>query len=133
MLEEISRLRDINREKLRRLETTNGSEQDALNNEISGLKKKTLELKRNIHELEAKCTDEEAAFQLQLELLKAELQTQKEANQTLISRNTFLGEWCEELDRDLKAERVASVNILHDQNITHRENVQVREEVRVEL
>jgi hypothetical protein len=37
------------------------------------------------------------------------------------------------LDRDLKAERVANVNILHDQNISHRENIQVREEVRVEL
>lgn len=66
-----------------------------------------------------------------MELLKGELQNQKEANQTLISRNKFLGEWCEELDRDLKAERVANVNILHDHNITHRENVQVREDVRV--
>lgn len=37
------------------------------------------------------------------------------------------------MDRDLKAERVANVNILHDHNITHRENVQVREDVRVEL
>lgn len=44
-----------------------------------------------------------------------------------------MAEWCEELDRDLKAERVANVNILHDHNITHRENVQVREEVRVDL
>ena len=51
----------------------------------------------------------------------------------MIARNQFLGEWCEELDRDLKAERVANVNILHDHSITHRENVQVREEVRVEL
>jgi hypothetical protein len=65
--------------------------------------------------------------------LKADLQGQKEANQTLISRNQFLAEWCEELDRSLKAERVANVNILHDQSISYRENIQVREEVRVEL
>jgi hypothetical protein len=44
-----------------------------------------------------------------------------------------LNEWCEQLDRDLKAERVANVNILHDHSITHRENVQIREQVRVEL
>ena len=51
----------------------------------------------------------------------------------LKSRNQFLSEWCEHLDRDLKAERVSNVNILHDHNITHRENVQVKEQVRVEL
>jgi hypothetical protein len=51
----------------------------------------------------------------------------------LKSRNRFLNEWCEQLDRDLKAERVANVNILHDHSITHRENVQIREQVRVEL
>lgn len=44
-----------------------------------------------------------------------------------------MAEWGAELDRDLKAERVANVNILHDQNMSQRENVQVREEVRVEL
>jgi hypothetical protein len=33
----------------------------------------------------------------------------------------------------LKAERVANVNILHDQSLSQRENIQVREEVRVEL
>lgn len=49
------------------------------------------------------------------------------------ARNAFLAEWGAELDRDLKAERVANVNILHDQNMSQRENVQVREEVRVEL
>lgn len=51
----------------------------------------------------------------------------------MISRNRFLNEWADELDRDLKAERVSNVNILHDHNITHRENVQVKEQVRVEL
>jgi len=44
-----------------------------------------------------------------------------------MARNRFLNEWADELDRDLKAERVANVNILHDHNITHRENVQVKE------
>ena len=33
----------------------------------------------------------------------------------------------------MKAERVANVNILHDQSLSQRENIQVREEVRVEL
>ena len=51
LLEEISRLRETNREKVRKLETTNASEQNALNNEISDLKKQILELKRNNHEL----------------------------------------------------------------------------------
>ena len=78
-------------------------------------------------------TDNEAAHQLQQDLLKKELQAQKEASETLRARNAFLAEWCVELERDLKAERVANVNILHDQSIAHRENVQVREEVRVEL
>ena len=50
LLEEISRLRETNREKVRKLETTNASEQNALNNEISDLKKQILELKRNNHE-----------------------------------------------------------------------------------
>jgi hypothetical protein len=66
-------------------------------------------------------------------MLKKDLQSQKEANGLLRSRNAFLAEWCSELERDLKAERVSNVNILHDQNISQRENVQVREEVRVEL
>jgi hypothetical protein len=44
-----------------------------------------------------------------------------------------LKEWSFELERDLKAERVANVNILHDHNISHREIVQTREDVRVEL
>jgi len=60
-------------------------------------------------------------------MMKAELQCQKEANEVLRSRNKFLSEWCDELDRDLKAERVQNVNILHDHNITHRDNVHVRE------
>jgi hypothetical protein len=44
-----------------------------------------------------------------------------------------LKEWSAELERDLKAERVANVNILHDHNISHREIVHTREEARVEL
>ena len=90
-------------------------------------------MRSKIHELEAKITDDEAAHQLESELLKAELQSQKEANELLKSRNKFLNEWCEELDRDLKAERVQNVNILHDHNITHRETVQIKQQVRVEL
>ena len=65
--------------------------------------------------------------------MKAELQSQKEANELLKARNSFLNEWCEQLDRDLKSARVENVNILHEHNITHRENTQVKEQVRVEL
>lgn len=90
-------------------------------------------MRSKIHELETKITDDEASHQLESELLKAELQSQKEANELLKSRNKFLNEWCEELDRDLKAERVQNVNILHDHNITHRETVQIKQQVRVEL
>lgn len=108
------------------MENTNASEQDALNNQISDLKKNGLQLKTKIHELEGQITDDESAHQLESEMLKAELQSQKEANELLISRNRFLNEWADELDRDLKAERVQNVNILHDHNITHRENVQVK-------
>lgn len=75
--------------------------------------------------------DDEAAHQLQQQISARELQAQKEANEQLRARNNFLAGWCAELERDLKAERVANVNILHDQNLSQRENVQVREEVRV--
>ena len=127
LLEEIDRLREISREKLKKLEMTNAAEQEALNNQVSDLKRNVLQLKSKIHQLEGKISDDEAAHQLESEMLKAELQCQKEANEVLRSRNKFLSEWCDELDRDLKAERVQNVNILHDHNITHRDNVQVRE------
>lgn len=52
--------------------------------------------------------------------MSEDLQSQKEGNELLKARNNFLGEWCSELERDLKAERVSNVNILHDQNISHR-------------
>jgi chromosome segregation ATPase len=94
LLEEISRLRDSNRQKMRKLETTNATEQNALNNEISALKKQVLELKRNLHESENALSDGEAEYQLQSELLKQELQSQREANELLQARNGFLQEWC---------------------------------------
>lgn len=71
LLEEIDRLREINREKLKKLENINASEQDALNNQISDLKKNCMRLKAKIHELENQITDDEAAHQLESELLKA--------------------------------------------------------------
>ena len=57
LLEEIRKLRDTNREKMRKLETANLSEQDALNELISSYKKEVLELKRRNHELESIYTD----------------------------------------------------------------------------
>jgi predicted RNase H-like nuclease (RuvC/YqgF family) len=50
LLEEISRLREVNREKIRKLQTTNANEQNALNKEISDYKKYIFELKRNLSE-----------------------------------------------------------------------------------
>ena len=51
LLEEIDRLRENNREKMKKLEMINASEQDALNNQISDLKKNIMQLKGKIHEL----------------------------------------------------------------------------------
>jgi predicted FMN-binding regulatory protein PaiB len=51
----------------------------------------------------------------------------------LKARNEFLQQWCHDLERDLKSERVSNVNILQDTNISRRETVQIREQVRVEL
>lgn len=118
---------------MKKLESANLNEQGALNAEIIDHKKHVLELKRKTHELENQLADDEAAHQLQQQILSGELQSQREANELLRARNAFLAEWCAELERDLKAERVANVNILHDQNLSQRETVQVREEVKVEL
>lgn len=103
LLEELDRVRELNREKLKKFEQNNASQQNTLNNEISYLKKTVLNLKGKIHELEGKISDDEADHQLKQELLRAQLQSQKEANEILKARNAFLTEWCDELDRDLKA------------------------------
>ena len=58
ILNEIDKLREIGREKLKKLEMTNASEQDALNNQISDLKKNIIQLKSKIHELEGKIADD---------------------------------------------------------------------------
>ena len=54
LLSEINRLREVNRQKLKALETTNLNQQNNLNNEIIASKKLVFELKRNIHEIENK-------------------------------------------------------------------------------
>ena len=54
LLSEINRLREVNRQKLKTLETTNLNQQNNLNNEIIASKKLVMELKRNIHEIENK-------------------------------------------------------------------------------
>ena len=61
LLEEISRLRDLNRQKMKKLETANAAEQNALNAEITDYKKNIQQLKRNLHELESQLADDEAA------------------------------------------------------------------------
>lgn len=133
LLEEIGRLREVNRSKLKALETTNLNQQNALNNEIAAAKKQAFELKRSIHELENRLSDSEAEFKLEKELLRQELQSQKEANALLSERNNFLAKECASLEQRLKAERVSNVSILHDHNQSKRDNVQTKEEVRVEL
>lgn len=65
--------------------------------------------------------------------MRQDLESQKEANSMLKARNQFLVEWSQELERDLKTERVSNVNILHDTNISRRETVQIREQVKVEI
>lgn len=57
LLDEIGKLRDSNREKMRKLETSNASEQNALNELIASYKKEVLELKRRNHELESTFAD----------------------------------------------------------------------------
>lgn len=49
LLDEIEKLRDTNREKIRKLESINASEQNNLNELISSYKKEVLELKRRNH------------------------------------------------------------------------------------
>jgi hypothetical protein len=78
-------------------------------------------------------SDREAQADLKNNLMRQDLESQKQANEMLKARNNFLQEWSHELERDLKSERVSNVNILQDTNISRRETVQIREQVRVEL
>lgn len=52
--------------------------------------------------------------------MRQDLESQKQANEMLKARNVFLHEWSQELERDLKQERVSNVNILQDTNISRR-------------
>ena len=133
LLEEINKLRDSNREKMRKLESTNAAEQNALNDMITSYKREILELKRRNHEIESVFSDEIAQAKLRLDLALQDLSAQKQANATLHGRNEFLSGWCQELEGDLKRERMSNVDILHDQTAVRRETVQVREQVKVEL
>lgn len=69
MLEEISRLRELNREKVKKLQTNYAAEQNGLNKEINDYKKQIQGLKLNINELETNLTDSEAAHQLEHSML----------------------------------------------------------------
>ena len=133
LLDEIEKLRDTNREKMRKLETTNASEQYALNEMINSYKKEISELKRRNHELEAIMADEIDQANLKYELARKELVCEKEGNAMLQSRNEFLQSWCRELEGDIKKERMSNVDILHDHTISRRETIQIREQVKVEL
>lgn len=77
--------------------------------------------------------DREAQADMKNNLMRQDLESQKQANEMLKARNNFLQEWSHEIERDLKSERVSNVNILQDTNISRRETVQMREQVRVEL
>lgn len=78
-------------------------------------------------------SDREAQADLKNNLMRQDLESQKQANEMLKARNNFLQDWSHELERDLKSERVSNVNILQDTNISRRETVQMREQVRVEM
>lgn len=86
-----------------------------------------------MHELEGEMNDREAQADMKNNLMRQDLESQKQANEMLKARNNFLQEWSHEIERDLKSERVSNVNILQDTNISRRETVQMREQVRVEL
>jgi cell division protein FtsB len=118
---------------MRGLETKNATEQNTLNDLITSYKRETQELQRRVHELEGEMNDREAQADLKNNLMRQDLESQKQANEMLKARNNFLQEWSHELERDLKSERVSNVNILQDTNISRRETVQMREQVRVEL
>ena len=133
LINEINALRDSNREKIRKLETTNAMEQNSLNDMISSYKKEILELKRRVHELENEMDDRDAQNQLKMNLLKEDLTQQKEINETLKARNDFLYNWCKELENEFKKQRISNVDILNDHSNTRRETVQVRELVAAEL
>ena len=115
------------------LETKNATEQNTLNDLITSYKRETQEIQRRVHELEGEMNDREAQADLKNNLMRQDLESQKQANEMLKARNNFLQEWSHELERDLKSERVSNVNILQDTNISRRETVQMREQVRVEL
>ena len=74
-----------------------------------------------------------AQERLKCELLREELNNQREANTLLNSRNNFLADWCKELEGDLKKERMSNVDVLHDHTSARRETIQIREQVKVEL
>lgn len=57
LIDEISMLRNQNREKMRMLETKNATEQNTLNDLISSYKKEVMELRRRVHELESEISD----------------------------------------------------------------------------
>lgn len=118
---------------MRGLETKNATEQNTLNDLITSYKRETQELQRRVHELEGEMNDREAQADMKNNLMRQDLESQKQANEMLKARNNFLQEWSHELERDLKSERVSNVNILQDTNISRRETVQMREQVRVEL
>ena len=100
---------------------------------INSYKKEVLELKRRNHELSSQMDDAINQEKLKYDLLRQDLNSQKEANTKLASRNEFLVNWCKEIESDLKKERISNVDILHDHTSARRETIQIREQVKVEL
>lgn len=105
---------------MRSFENKNFTEQNTLNDLITSYKREAQELRRRVHELEGEISDKEAQADLKINLMRQDLESQKEANEMLKARNQFLQEWSHELERDLKQERVSNVNILQDTNISRR-------------
>lgn len=87
LIDEISMLRNKNREKMRTLETKNATEQNTLNDLISSYKKEVMELRRRVHELESEISDKEAQADMKIGLSRQDLESQKQANEALKARN----------------------------------------------
>jgi predicted nuclease with TOPRIM domain len=77
LIDEIDKLRNENREKMKKLEATNYMEQTALTDLINNCKKEVLDLKSRNHELEMTVSDVAAQAKLKNDLMREELNMAK--------------------------------------------------------
>lgn len=75
---------------MRNLQAKNSTQQNALNDLINSYKREGQELRRRVNELEAEISDREAQADLKINLMRQDLESQKQANEMLKARNNFL-------------------------------------------